>query len=99
VNLENTSCRGTDILLSNGSSFNVVTNSTLFDECGSGIEVNMGSRHNAIIGNNVTIASPRNVFAMFDQNPECGSDVWIDNSFSNIFAAGQISANPTNCIR
>jgi hypothetical protein len=98
LNLQNVSCGGTDILLSKGSSFNIITNSTLFDVCGGGIEVAQGSRHNAISGNTVTIASPRDVFAMFDLNPNCGSDVWINNDFSNILATGQISASPANCI-
>lgn len=57
VNLRNTGCGGTDIRLS-GSNFNFITNSTLFDECGGGIEFDMGSRHNVIIKNAVTIASP-----------------------------------------
>jgi len=98
VNLDNTSCGGTDVLLTNGSSFNAVTNITLFDECGGGIEIDTGSRRNLIKGNTVMIASPADVFAMFDQNPNCGSDAWIDNSFSNIFEAGQTSASPSTCI-
>src|ERR1700683_3644556 len=96
--MENTSCGGTDIRLSHGSSFNLVTNSTLFDDCGGGIEVDAGSRHNIIIGNTVTVASPADVFLMLDQNPNCGTDVWIDNVFSNIFAPGQSSASPASCI-
>lgn len=98
VNIQNVSCGGTDILLSNGSSFNVVRNSILFDLCGGGIEVDTGSRLNLTVGNTVTVSSPMAVFAMLDQNPGCGSDVWIGNSFSNTFAAGQISASPENCI-
>jgi hypothetical protein len=99
VNVTDTSsCGSTDVLLSSGSSFNIVTNSTLFDLCGSGIGVDVGSRRNLIFGNTVSIASPINVFAMLDQNSNCGSDVWTRNTFSNIFAAGQISANPANCI-
>lgn len=91
-------CGGTDILVSDGSSNNAVVNSNLFYLCGSGIEVDAGSRRNLIFGNTVSIASPSDIFAMIDQNPNCGSDVWIDNSFSNMFAAGQISANPASCI-
>src|SRR5271156_853351 len=68
VSLENVSCGGTDIQLSDGSSLNVVTTSTLFDECGSGIEVQMGSTRNAIVDNAVVVASPPDVFAMLDQN-------------------------------
>ncbi len=98
LNLDNTSCGGTDIRLSNGSTFNVIKNGTLFDECGGGIEVGVGSRFNAIIGNSVTIASPSDVFALIDQNPNCRSDLWIRNDFTNIFAPGQISASPANCI-
>ncbi len=98
VNLRNTGCGGTDIRLLSGSNFNFITNSTLFDECGGGIEVDMGSRHNVIVKNAVTIASPPDIFALFDQNPNCGSDAWLDNGFSNIFAPGQISASPVNCL-
>ena len=95
---DNSSCGSTDVLLSNGSSSNTVMNSTLFDLCGSGIEVDVGSRHNVIFGNTVSIAAPMGVFAMVDQNSNCGSDVWFANTFSNIFAAGQISASPVTCI-
>jgi hypothetical protein len=95
---DNSSCGSIDVLLSNGSSSNVVMNSTLFDLCGNGIEVALGSRRNVIFGNTVSIAAPMSVFAMIDQNSNCGSDVWAGNSFSNIFAAGQISASPANCI-
>jgi hypothetical protein len=91
-------CGGADILVSDGSSNNAVTNSNLFYLCGSGIEVDAGSRRNLIFGNTVSIASPMDIFAMVDQNPNCGSDAWINNSFSNMFAAGQISANPASCI-
>lgn len=99
VSMENTSCEGNDVVLSNGSSFNIVKNSTLFDECGGGIEVEKGSRHNTIVGDTVTIASPPDIFAMFDQNPDCGRDVWIDNTYSNELDAGETSASPANCIR
>ena len=99
VNLDNTSCGGTDIRISNSSAFNLIANNTLFDECGGGIEVDLGSRYNAILGNAVTIASPSDVFALLDQNPNCRSDIWIDNNFSNIFQPGQVSASPANCVR
>ncbi len=101
VNMDVTfgSCRGAAVLLTNSSSFNSIINSTLFVDCGSGIQIDDGSVHNTVQGNNVTIAStPPQLFAMLDQNPNCGSDVWIDNSFSNLFASGQISASPANCI-
>ena len=100
ANISETSleCGGTDILISDGSSNNAVANSNLFYLCGSGIEVDAGSKRNVIFGNTVSIASPMDIFAMVDQNPNCGSDVWINNSFSNTFAAGQISANPPSCI-
>jgi hypothetical protein len=98
MNIRNTSCGGTNILLSDGSSFNIVTNSMLFDECGGGIEVGAGSSHNSFMGNTVTIASPSDIFAMLDENPDCGSNVWTDNTFSNIFLPGEISASPASCI-
>jgi hypothetical protein len=95
---DNSSCGSTDVLLSNDSSSNIVFNNTLFDLCGTGIGVDVGSRHNLIFGNTVAIESPIDVFAMLDQNSNCGSNVWAGNSFSNLFAAGQISASPANCI-
>jgi hypothetical protein len=35
---------------------------------------------------------------MLDQNPDCGSDSWIGNIFSNETVPDQISANPESCI-
>jgi len=98
VSLENVSCGGTDIQLSDESRSNIVTGNNLFDDCGSGIQLQMGSTHNAIVGNTVVVASPPDVYAMFDENPDCRKDLWMNNTFSNIFAAGEVSASPANCI-
>lgn len=98
ANIEDTSCGNAEVLLTN-SSFNTITNSSIFDECGSGIEIDEASQHNYVSGNTVAIASPTDEFAMYDQNPSCGSDIWTNNVFSNDFAADQISANPANCIK
>jgi hypothetical protein len=99
VNMMNDSqCGGADILLTAGSSFNAVLDNTLFDDCGGGIELDLGGGHNLVAGNSVTILSPMQVFAMLDQNPDCGSDSWIGNIFSNETVPDQISANPESCI-
>ena len=99
VSIEDTSCDDAAVLLSSDSSFNIISNSTLFDECGGGIEIDLGGQHNTISGNSVIIASPPDVFAAFDQNSNCGSNVWTGNSFTNIFSVGQISASPANCAK
>ena len=98
VTLENTSCGGTDILLSDNSSSNMIMNTDLFDDCGGGIGIEAGSGHNMIIGNNVTVASPADVYAMFDENPNCQKDIWMGNTFNNIFDTGEVSASPASCI-
>ena len=100
LNLENvSSCSNAVILLTGGSSFNLVTGNTLFDLCGSGIEADTGGRRNIITANNVTTISPPTVFAMLDENPKCGSDFWFMNTFSNETDPGLISASPQTCIR
>lgn len=99
LNLENdSSCSNAVILLTGGSSFNLVTGNTLFDLCGSGIEVDTGGRHNVITGNDVTTISPPDVFAMLDENPKCGSDFWFMNTFSNETDPSLDSASPATCI-
>ena len=99
VNMTNNSqCGGTDVLVTGGSSFNAVVDNTLFDDCGGGIELDAGGGHNLVAANSVTILSPIEVFAMWDQNPDCGSDFWTGNVFSNETAPGEISANPESCI-
>jgi hypothetical protein len=90
---------GPGILLTGQSSHNSITNSNIVVFVGNGIEVDLGSDHNLIQSNVVEIlASPLSFFALFDQNPDCGSNVWTDNTFSNDEAPGQISASPANCI-
>ena len=81
------------VLLS--GNYNSITNSTVFGEGNGGIEVTLGGAHNYIEGNTVTILNPA-FFAMFDQNPDCGSNIWTGNTFSN---ASPISADPSSCIR
>ena len=76
------------VLLS--GNYNSITNSTVFGEGNGGIEVTLGGAHNYIEGNTVTIINPA-YFAMFDQNPDCGSNIWTGNIFS--------SADPSSCIR
>ena len=66
---------------------------------GNGIELDLGDQRNFILNNTVTIATTASGFyAMLDQNPNCGSDIWINNNFSNLFMPGQISASPASCI-
>jgi hypothetical protein len=99
LNLENdSSCSNAELLLTGGSSFNLVIDNTLFDLCGSGIEVDAGGRLNLIVGNNVTTISPPDVFAMLDGNPKCGSDFWFLNTFSNETNPSLVSASPSSCI-
>jgi hypothetical protein len=90
---------GPGILLTQYSSNNSIMNSNIFVLFGNGVEVDLDSGHNVIQNNIVEIATtPPGFFALFDQNPDCGSDIWIDNTFSNIFAPDQVSASPANCI-
>jgi hypothetical protein len=99
LNLENdSSCSNAVILLTGGSSFNLVTGNTLFDLCGAGIEVDSGGRRNIITGNDVTTISPPDVFAMLDENSKCGTDFWFMNTFSNETDPGLVSASPASCI-
>jgi hypothetical protein len=81
---------GPGILLTANSSFNSITNSTVFVLYGNGVEVDLGSNHNAILDNSVSIQSPQGYFAMLDENPRCGHDAWVGNSFTD--------ASPTSCI-
>lgn len=98
LNLENdSSCTNAAFVLGGGSSFNLVTGNTIFDLCGSGIEVDGGKR-NIIAGNNVMTISPPDVFAMLDENPNCGSDFWFANTFSNETDPSLDSASPATCI-
>jgi hypothetical protein len=85
---------GPGILL--GGDHNSITNSNIFVLFGNGIEVDLGSDHNFIQGNTVEILSPPGYFAMLDENPNCGHDVWIDNTFGAF--GGLPAASPANCI-
>jgi len=101
LNVENdSSCTNAALLLTGGSSFNLVASNTVFDLCGAGIEVDTGGRLNFIVENTVTTISPPDVFAMVDENPKCGSDFWFLNTFSNEDNRdpGLISASPSSCI-
>lgn len=90
---------GPGILLTQDSSQNFLANNNIFVLFGNGIELDLGSDDNVIQNNTVkTATTPPGFFAMLDQNPDCGSNVWTSNSFSNEFAPGQISASPANCI-
>lgn len=81
---------GPGILLTANSSHNSISKSTVDVLYGNGIEVDLGSTHNDILNNAVSILSPAGFFAMLDENPRCGHDAWVDNSFTD--------ANPTSCI-
>jgi hypothetical protein len=81
---------GPGILLTANSDHNSITNSTVYVLYGNGIEVDLGSDHNDILNNTVSIISPQGYFAMLDENPRCGHDAWVDNSFTD--------ASPTSCI-
>jgi hypothetical protein len=81
---------GPGILLTANSGHNSITKSTVYVLYGNGIEVDLGSNYNDILENTVSILSPEGFYAMVDENPRCGHDAWVDNSFTN--------ANPTSCI-
>ena len=93
---------GPGILLTQESENNSVTHANIFVLFGNGIEVDLGSDHNLIQNNTVVTATSDfeffGIFAMLDENPNCDSNIWTDNSFSDIFAPGQISANQPSCI-
>jgi Right handed beta helix region len=89
---------GPGILLTQDSNHNFITNSNIFVLFGNGIELDLGSDNNVVQNNAVETIDPPGFFALFDQNPDCGSNVWTDNTFSNLFPPGQISASPANCI-
>ena len=92
---------GPGILLTQDSDNNFVTNNNIFVLFGNGIEVDLNSDYNVIQNNTVeTETTEPGFFAMLDQNPDCGSDVWTDNVFTNEFAflTGQASASPVDCI-
>lgn len=93
---------GPGILLTQESNNNSITNTNIFVLFGNGIEVDLGSDHNVIQNNTVVTATTDfelfGIFAMLDENPNCDSNVWTDNTFSNMFAPGEISASPASCI-
>ena len=90
---------GPGIILTQGSDRNLLINNNIFVLFGNGIELDSGDQRNFILNNTVTTATTASGFyAMLDQNPNCGSDIWINNNFSNLFTPGQISASPASCI-
>jgi parallel beta-helix repeat protein len=90
---------GPGILLTQNSDQNFLANNNVFVSFGNGIEVDLGSDQNVVQNNTVvTATSPPGYFALFDQNSDCGSNIWTNNVFNNEFVAGQISANPAGCI-
>ena len=90
---------GPGILLTQESSHNHIINNDIFVLFGNGIELDLGSDGNVIQNNTVeTATTPPGFFALFDQNSDCGLNIWTDNVFSNEFAPAQISASPANCI-
>ena len=86
-----------DLLLFDNASNNVVMRNTFFDEGGGGIVIEAGSDRNFVFDNAVSVASSPDEFAMADMNPDCGSNLWLANTFSNQFVPGD-SADPTGCI-
>lgn len=85
------------LVLFDDASNNVVTHNTFFDEGGGGIVIESGSDRNFVFDNNVSVASSPDEFAMVDMNPDCGSNLWLGNTFSNQFVPGD-SADPAGCI-
>jgi hypothetical protein len=86
-----------DLLLFDDASNNAVMSNTFFDEGGSGIVIDAGSDRNFVFDNDVSVASAPDEFAMVDMNPDCGSNLWLANTFSNQFVPGD-SADPMACI-
>ncbi len=90
---------GPGILLTQESDHNFILSNDIFVLFGNGIELDLGSNGNLIQNNTVETATTQpGFFALLDQNPDCDANVWIGNSFSNIFIPGEISASPANCI-
>jgi hypothetical protein len=90
---------GPGVLLTQESNNNFIANSNIFVLFGNGIEVDSDSNDNVIQNDTVETATTQpEFFALLDQNPDCGSNVWTDNTFSNIFMPGEISASPASCI-
>ena len=92
---------GPGILITEDSSRNLVAYNNVFVLFGNGIEVDLGSTENVIGGNTaVTATTEPGFYALLDQNANCDSNVWIGNTFSNLFApgSGEISASRANCI-
>ena len=85
------------LVLFDDANNNVVIGNTFFDEGGSGIVIDAGSDRNFVFNNDVSIASSPGEFAMVDLNPDCGSNLWLGNTFSNQFEPGD-SADPVACI-
>jgi hypothetical protein len=90
---------GPGILLTQDSSRNFIANNNVFVLFGNGIEVDLGSTENVILGNTaVTETTAPGFYALVDQNPNCDRNFWIGNTFSNAFFPSEISASPASCI-
>jgi hypothetical protein len=69
-----------------------VENSGLGLDCGTGIEIDAGSDHNTIDGNDIVEQETPEVFyAALDLNPDCGKDSWTGNTFTGLIS-------PESCI-
>lgn len=85
--------------ISIGGDRNFVANNNVFVLFGNGIELGLGGTENVILGNTaVTATTEPGFYAMLDQNPNCNTNFWIGNTFSNMFFPAEISASPANCI-
>ena len=90
---------GPGILLTQDSRGNFIANNSVFVLFGNGIEVDLGSTENVILGNTaVTATTEPGFYALLDQNQNCNANFWIGNTFSNMFFPSEISASPANCI-
>jgi hypothetical protein len=74
------------VQIGKGSNRNTVTSFSV-KNAGTGIEIQRGAAHNTI-DSNTSIGSQK--FDLLDQNPNCGSNVWRNNTFNQ--------ANPAGCI-
>lgn len=76
------------IMLLPGTSGNTVNNNDLTSRSATGIAVLSGATRNTI--NNNIVATATGGFSLFDENTDCGTDVWRNNSFDVDIASPSI---------
>jgi hypothetical protein len=87
-------------LLTQNSSHNIIDGNQISAYCGNGIEVDLGSDYNLVLGNVFTVETPAppGFFAALDENPNCGHNLWVGNTFmAGTYPPGQPAVSP-DCI-